>query len=164
MSTEFEVGGNRYSADRIRNARLQTHVVRRLGPAAATALAAALTAGLKGGDAKEAFTGEIQEKVSGGPGMQQMAGVMHNILAEIAGMSDATWDYVQDACLAVVKRESGGHWAPVLEPRTKQLMFEDMDYQVILMCVWHALRENFTGFFREPPPTSSAPQGPLPPN
>lgn len=156
MSTEFNLGGNRYVAEKIWPAKLQVHVVRRLGPAAATALAAAITTSVAGGSAKEAFTDGIAEKV-GGATMGEMAQAVHKILVEISAMSDTNWDYISDACLSVVKRESGAALAPVMESRTKQMLFQDMDYQALLLCVYHVLKETYGAFFPGQPSTSSGP-------
>ena len=161
MSNGVEGGGIRYAAEKIVGAKVQTHVRRRLGPAASTALASALQTGIKGGDAKEAFASELQEKVAVS-GMDQIAGVMHKITVEISEMSDTAWDYVVDACVSVVRRQDGVGWAAIFEPRTKQFMFRDIDYKVLLLCVWHVLRETFGDFFPGIPSTSPASPNPPP--
>jgi len=118
---EFEISGQTYRSGKL-NARKQFHVARRLAPVLG-GLADASAAGA------ESFSKFLQP-----------------IADAISHMSDADCDYVLDNCLAVVSRQQGTAWAPIMAS-SKAIMFDDIDVGVMLKIAAKVIQGNLGNFF-----------------
>lgn len=118
---EFEISGQQYRSGKL-NARQQFHVARRLAP---------VLGGLV--DASSA-------------GAESFSKFLQPIADAISGMSDADCDYVLDTCLAVVQRQQGTAWSPVMAS-SKAIMFDDIDVGVMLQMAAKVIQENLGSFF-----------------
>lgn len=77
------------------------------------------------------------------------------LAACVATMSDADAEYVLHTCLEVVERQQPtGGWAKVMAGG--RLMFEDIDMAAMLVCAFHVLQRNLSGFFAVLPSVSPA--------
>jgi hypothetical protein len=119
--SDIEVNGNVYRIGRM-DARKQFHVSRRLAP---------LLAGLGG-----AISGKKADA----------AATFQPIAEALAQMSDEDTDYILDNCLAVVSRQQGNQFAPVMA-RGGSMMFEDIDLPTMMQLTIAVIRENLGGFF-----------------
>jgi hypothetical protein len=119
--SDIEVSGNVYRIGRM-DARKQFHVSRRLAP---------LLAGLGG-----AIAGKKED----------IASTFQPIAEALAQMSDEDTDYILDNCLAVVSRQQGNQFAPVMA-RGGNMMFEDIDLPTMMQLTITVIRENLGGFF-----------------
>lgn len=66
-------------------------------------------------------------------------------------------DLVIGTCLSTVKREvaGGAPWAAIWEPRSRRMMFDDIDVLGMNTIVWHVLEANLIpDFFSEPASTT----------
>lgn len=117
---EFEIKGQQYRAGRL-DAFKQFHVARRLAP-------------LLGGIAK------------GGQG--DFSAFLQPMAEALAGMPDADCDFILNTCLAVVQRQQGNAWAPII--KGKELMFEDIDMGSMIQITIKVIQENLGSFFSDP--------------
>lgn len=119
--SDIEVNGNVYRIGRM-DARKQFHVSRRLAP---------LLAGIGG-----AISGKKAD----------VTATFQPIAEALAQMSDEDTDYILDNCLAVVSRQQGNQFAPVMA-RGGNMMFEDIDLPTMMQLTISVIRENLGGFF-----------------
>lgn len=119
--SDIEINGNLYRIGHM-DARKQFHVSRRLAP---------LLAGL--GSA-------LADKKS------DLAATFQPIAEALSKMSNEDMDYVLDNCLAVVSRQQGNQFAPVMS-RGGGMMFEDIDLPTMMQLAIAVIRENLGGFF-----------------
>lgn len=133
--TEFKLNGVAYQAGKL-DAIKQFHVVRRLAPVVA------------------ALAGEDLSALRAG----QMESVLPAIAEAVSAMPDANVDYVLNACLGVVSRDtgSGRGFAPIYG--RGGMMFDDIDMGVMMQLVWRVLEADLEGFFAAlPRPSPDAP-------
>ena len=122
------VEGHTYSIGRL-SAMTQFHVARRIGPMVSSGILS--LALLKGGASKEE--------------MLMAATPALNVLSQ---MTDEQSEYVIGACMAAVKREVGGKWAPVTAPNTSAMMFDDIDMGTLLHLTWEVIQHNLASFLK----------------
>ena len=134
--SEFTHAGVTYQAGKL-DAMRQFHVTRRLAPFLPKLAGAGLPSD---------------------PGSLSQAAVfafLEPLAACVAAMSDADAEYVLHTCLSVVeRRQDAGGWAKVMAGG--RLMFEDMDMAAMLVCAFHVLQHNLSGFFAALPSASFA--------
>lgn len=125
---ELTVNGNQYSVGKL-DAKRQFHVARRLAP-----VLLALGGAAAG----------IQAMLSG-KGDAEALSAMAPMAAVLANMSDADSEYVIDAALSVVQRQSGQGWQRV-QVAGGALLFDDIDAFVMTQLTVAALRHNLGNF------------------
>lgn len=115
---QIEIEGKVYRAAAKLNAFQQFHVVRRVLPV--------LSSVFEGDD----------------------AGFMRRAIGAMAGMPDADCDFVLRTCLAVVQRQQGQAWAPVIAPQQGlAMMFDDIGLTELMQLTVEVIKENLSGFF-----------------
>lgn len=133
MSTEIEVGGQRYRLARKLDCMTQMHVTRRLGPALV----------ICGVSFKMMMEGARLP-------LDHWVGVAGPVMQVVSNMKDEDFEYVVNACLSVAERYQAigaGVWSPVLSPKPEQrVMFDDMDQAEVLRLVVEVLRSNLANF------------------
>jgi len=133
---EFDIGGHAYRADKL-NAFQQFHVSRKIAPLVPALipvfLEVAKLAKLEGG---------IQTNFDAiSPAMLQP------FADGIAGLPDASAEYVMSTCLSVVRRRSADHWAPVWSSQANSMMFDDINNLGSMMpIVIRVIQENLGPF------------------
>lgn len=148
MTIAFEIDGRQYRAGRL-SARQQFHVMRRLSPLV-EAVAPAVRDAFKTLDVAKPDIKAAAALID----IPQIVGGLTHMLGTIP---DAEFDYVIDTCLSVIERQQqGGGWARILDPRTKRVMFDDLDELAVqTRMVWEVLSGNLTTFFAALPRPSS---------
>lgn len=93
-------------------------------------------------------------KQDGGAPKTEFAKLM---VAGSANLSNEDSDYVNRLCLSRVKRSAGQDlgWSAIIEPRSGQLMFEDIGAKEMAALVWGVMEAHqFIDFFSAPSSTS----------
>lgn len=138
--TTLEVAGVKYRIDAL-SALTQLHIGRRILPAlVATGIRATELARLPKEEGDEVGFAHLME-----PAVKIMG-----------HMSDEDVDYVLFACLAVVKRQQGERFAPVVNG--KHLVFEDIEMPMMVRLAAAVIQENMGGFFALLPGVSPSPE------
>lgn len=167
MAREVDVGGQKYRIGTL-NARQQYHVARKLSPFVAAFIEVASKAPPPvpegEGEAKPdnviPFAFKMGQPIPmTASGYAQLAGMIEPIGKALADMSMEDSDFVINTCLSAVTRWQGAGWANVIEVRTGQLMFADMQMPTMIHLVWEVIQENILSFFlsaAQPSPTPQA--------
>jgi hypothetical protein len=153
---EVEIDGSKYRIGKL-DAKKQFHLARRLLP----------LLGQVGKSAKELPASDInpdsnqtveEKDKSVGDVLNIVAGPIAEAIAKIP---DDEADYIIDTCLAVVYREQGNGWPPVVS-KGGRIMFEDIagNMTVMLRLAFAVLQENLGGFFSSDQPNLTAQQAP----
>jgi hypothetical protein len=136
--SEIEIAGQAYLCGKM-PARKQFHVARRLTPI------------IKHLTPLFAARPQILTQDSNGALVPQFGAI--NIFDGIAALTDTIGeisdddaDYVIDNCLAVVKFNSGGGWAPLTAPNGGLMLQQADDLATQLRLVWEVLSENLSNF------------------
>jgi hypothetical protein len=128
-TVEFDIGGVAYRADQL-DAFKQLHVSRKIAPVVPKLIPVFV----------------LLQKVRT-PTTWPRWGTAAGPFAEaLAALPEADVDYVVKTCLASVKREQGGAWAPLMAGGA--LMFADLDLGQMLPIVVRVLRENLGNFIQ----------------
>lgn len=127
-TVEFDIGGVAYRADQL-DAFKQLHVSRKIAPVVPKLIPVFVLLQKSAHDDLAAL------------------GTAAAPFAEaLAALPEADVDYVVKTCLASVKREQGGAWAPLMAGGA--LMFADLDLGQMLPIVVRVLRENLGNFIQ----------------
>ena len=134
MSTEFELGGNRYRMHKL-SVRAQLHVSRKITPVIPT-LVPVFMRMAKGGNFVEQIT--------------ESAELLQPFADCIANMSEEDADFVFDTCLSVVARfqEQSGNWAPVWNVRAHMPMFDDVGLEVFVPLIVRVIADSIGPFIK----------------
>jgi hypothetical protein len=139
MSIEFEIGAQRYRAEKL-DAFKQLHVSRKIAPI----IPKLLPMFLKFAGNAEA----LKDDLAG------MAEAFEPLAQALADMPDADCEYVFNACLSVVSRNQMNNWAPVWSQSGKSLMFDDIDLgqmtQIAVKVIWDSLGSFIRGLLANP--------------
>ena len=141
-----DIGGNTYQIGRM-NVFKQLHVGRRIAP-----LLFHFYAGLREGSADAVRTLTALKEGNGELDITEESLALSTVILApltdaISKLSDADFDFVLFACLAVTERKQDKAWARVLAADGTTPMFADMDAPVMLSLAAHAIMENLGGFF-----------------
>lgn len=130
MSEEVDVVGHRYRVERL-PPMTQFHVVRRMGAALASCLAAYLDE------------------------QADVRTLMVPVMEAMGRLSDADAEYVINTCLSVVRRHDGrtDSWAPVMTGGVP--MFEDISMVTMLQITQEVIKVQLSGFFSAVAPPAS---------
>lgn len=133
MSIEFEIGGQRYRAEKL-DAFKQLHVSRKIAPIVPKLLPMFLKFSEQGDSMKEDLTG--------------MAEAFEPLAQALADMPDADCEYVFNACLGVVARNQLGNWASIWNQNARSLMFDDIDLGVMVQLTAKVIWDSLGNFIR----------------
>lgn len=127
--SEMTVGQFNYQFGKLA-AMTQFHVVRRLAPVLA------------------AMGLSITEMVAKGKSLKEddvVLFVMDKASDVLAKMSNEDAEYIIHSCLAVVRRQQGDRWMPMMTGKSFQ--FQDIDMQLMIQLTVEVLKENLASFF-----------------
>lgn len=140
MSIEFEIGGQRYRAEKL-DAFKQLHVSRKIAPIIPKLL-----------PMFQKFAGDTDPLKDDLDGLAEAFEPLAQALAE---MPDADCEYVFAACLGVVSRHQQGNWAPIWSQGAKSLMFDGIDLgqmtQIAVKVIWDSLGGFISGLLANKP-------------
>lgn len=124
---EFEISGHIYKVSKI-DAKTQFHIVRRLAPIFSKL--------------KSLFSKENSDKGTD---------VFNELANVIAGMSDDDAEYCIFSLLKAVQRKQEGGLGYGKVSIDNNLMYQDINMQIMLQLAWKALSYNMSDFFVEMP-------------
>jgi hypothetical protein len=134
MSIEFEIGGQRYRAEKL-DAFKQLHVSRKIAPI----IPKLLPMFQKFAGSKDALKDDLDG----------LAEAFEPLAQALAEMPDADCEHVFAACLGVVSRNQQGNWATIWSQSAKSLMFDDIDLgqmtQIAVKVIWDSLGPFISG-------------------
>jgi hypothetical protein len=145
---DFALNKVNYRTEKI-NALIQNHLVRRLAPSMAAIVAASA--------AEKKTIAELPTS----------ADWLVAIAKSFAAMPDADFDFVQNVCLAHVKRQEGTAWAAVFNPFDPKnyaqggvLMYQDLTLIELNTLIFNVLTDNLGNFMGDVVRLVSAPAAP----
>lgn len=133
----LEINGQSYRTGKL-NAFKQGHIAKRMLPIMA-AMGDVAVSLFKGGGTEAQLETALSDK--------SLASVFEPLSHALARLSDEDQDAIFKLCLAVTARKTAGGFSPVVTPNG-DLLFEDMDLQVVLKLVSIVVKENLSNFFR----------------
>lgn len=154
---EVTVRGVRYQLGAL-PARTQWNVLRRIAPVLKGAVPA-IQAAMAASGAPTAPDAAIPSSVAEGAGNGRMMDIAVSCLGPlteaVSTLSDADSDYVINACLAGVRRETDGGFRPMMA--NGAFMFQaDDNLATMISLTGHVLAENLSGFLADLPGLSSS--------
>lgn len=123
----FEINGHNYTSVKM-NAFTQFHIARRLTP-----IFSSLAEAFK--KVKFDKEGKIENPID----------IFEPVAQAFSALKDTDADYVLHTCLATCQRQNNNLWSNVMSGGN--MMFQDIDLQIMLQITWNVLQDNFASFF-----------------